>query len=130
MRRTAVIFGLIAGLAIGALAAAAGIASASAPAPTRVFVSAKEFSLILSRTNLKPGTAKVQLYNAGEDAHDLRLKRVGGTRMLKLAETGPGKVTELKAILRPGTWKLWCSLPELAEAGIRAAVLGCPSYRG
>src|SRR3954471_22824808 len=111
MRRSAVIFGLIAGLAIGAVAAAVGIASASAPAPARVFVSAKEFSLIVSRTKLKPGTAKVQLYNAGEDSHDLRLKRVGGTRTLAVAEIEPGKVGELKATLRSGTWKLWCSLP-------------------
>jgi hypothetical protein len=122
MRRTAVIFGLIAGLAIGAVAAAAGIASASAPAPARVFVSAKEFSLILSRTKLKPGSAKVQLYNAGEDAHDLRLKRVGGTRTLSVAETEPGKVSELKAMLRSGTWKLWCSLPGHAQAGMRATL--------
>src|SRR3954453_5956298 len=122
MRRTAVIFGLIAGLAIGALAAAVGIASASAPAPARVCGSAKEFALILSRTKLKPGTAKVQLYNAGEDAHDLRLKRVGGTRTLKLAQTQPGDVAELKAQLRRGTWKLWCSLAGHAKAGMRATL--------
>jgi uncharacterized cupredoxin-like copper-binding protein len=107
-------------VAIAALAAVP--ATANAPAPSRIFVSAKEWSLILSRQTLRAGEARIQLHNAGEDAHDLRLRRVGGTRSLGLAETSPGKVAEIRAVLRPGRWRLWCSLPGHEAKGMRATL--------
>jgi plastocyanin len=125
VRRTAVAIGLGLGVLVGIAAAAFGIASAAtqpAAPSARLFVNAKEFSLILSRQTLKPGEARIQLYNGGEDGHDLRLKRVGGTRTLSIRETSPGDVTELRTMLRTGKWKLWCSLPGHAQAGMRATV--------
>lgn len=124
MRRDAVVIGLVLGVLIGFGAVAVGIANASAP--VRLFVSAKEFSLITSRQSLEPGAVRIQLYNAGEDAHDLRLKRVGGTRVLRVGETAPGDVTELRAMLRRGKWKLWCSLPGHEKAGMRATLVVHP----
>jgi hypothetical protein len=121
MKRKAVIVGLATGVLIGLGAVAFGIADAAAP--SRLFVSAKEFSLVTSRQSVKPGAARIQLYNAGEDAHDLRLKRVGGTRVLRIRETSPGEVTELSTVLRRGEWKLWCSLPGHAKAGMRATLV-------
>ena len=121
MRHTAVVIGLGLGILVGIAAAAFGIASAAAP-QARLFVSAKEFSLVMSRQALKPGNAKIQLYNAGEDAHDLRLKRIGGTRTLWIRETAPGDVSELSTMLRAGKWRLWCSLPGHAKAGMRATL--------
>ena len=121
MRRTAVAIGLGLGILIGIGAAVFGIANAATP--SRLFVSAKEYSLVTSRQALKPGVARVQLYNAGEDGHDLRLKRVGGTRTLSIRETAPGDVTEFSAVLRRGTWRLWCSLPGHAKAGMRATLV-------
>jgi hypothetical protein len=121
VNRRAVAIGLGIGIAIGLLAVAIGIAEAATP-PSRLFVDAKEFSLILSRQTLAPGAARIQLYNGGEDAHDLRLKRVGGTHVLRIRDTAPGDVTELKANLRTGTWKLWCALPGHAKAGMRATL--------
>jgi hypothetical protein len=103
----------------GCLAARAGAAD---PAPSRVFVNAKEWSLVLSRQSLKAGEARIQLFNGGEDAHDLRLRRVDGTRTLTIGETTPGDVSELRATLRPGKWRLWCSLPGHAKAGMRATL--------
>ena len=101
-------------------------APAAASPPARLFVSAKEFSLITSRQKLKPGRATIQLYNAGEDAHNLKLRRVGGTKTLSVAETTPGKVTQISATLRSGKWKLWCSLPGHAKAGMRATLVVRP----
>jgi hypothetical protein len=121
VRKRAVTIGLAAGIAVGIAAAIVGVADAAAP--SRLFVNAKEFSLILSRQTVKPGSARIQLYNGGEDAHDLRLKRIGGTRTLRIAETEPGDVTELRAMLRRGKWRLWCSLPGHAKAGMRATLL-------
>jgi hypothetical protein len=127
VKRTAVVVGLALGMAIAIAAAVFGIGSsvahASAPAPSRLFVSAKEFSLVLSRQKLRAGAARIQLYNAGEDAHNLVLQRVGGTRKLRIGETTPGKVTELRGVLHSGRWRLWCSLPGHAAAGMRATLV-------
>jgi hypothetical protein len=38
----------------------------------------------------------------------------------------PGDVTELRAMLRRGKWKLWCSLPGHAKAGMRATLIVRP----
>jgi uncharacterized cupredoxin-like copper-binding protein len=32
-------------------------------------------------------------------------------------------MTELRAMLRPGNWRLWCSLPGHAKAGMRATLI-------
>jgi hypothetical protein len=120
MKARAVAIGLALGIAIGIVAVATGEARPASPA--RLFVSAKEWSLIASRQALKAGQARIQLYNAGEDAHDLRLRRIGGTRTLALGETAPGEVTEIRAVLRSGKWRLWCSLPGHAKAGMRATL--------
>ena len=124
MKRNAVAIGLAIGILIGLGAVAFGIADAATP--SRLFVNAKEFSLVMSRQSVKPGSARIQLYNGGEDAHDLRLKRVGGTRTLRIRETAPGDVTELSTVLRRGRWKLWCSLPGHARAGMRATLVVRP----
>jgi hypothetical protein len=121
-KKAAVAVGLAVGIAIGLIS----VAISEAATPARLFVSAKEFSLVLSRPSLKPGSLRIQLYNGGEDAHDLRLKRVGGTHALRIRETSPGDVTELRASLRRGTWKLWCSLPGHAKAGMRATLVVRP----
>jgi hypothetical protein len=120
--KAAVAVGLAVGIAIGLIS----VAVSEAATPARVSVNAKEFSLVLSRQTLKPGVARIQLYNAGEDAHDLRLKRVGGTRTLRVQETAPGDVSELRTMLRSGKWKLWCSLPGHARAGMRATLVVRP----
>jgi hypothetical protein len=111
---------LIAALALVAVAAPA---VGAAPVPSRLFVSAKEWSLVLSRQALKPGSVRIQLYDAGEDAHDLRLRRVGGKGTLTVTQATPGTVTELRAMLRPGRWKLWCSLPGHEARGMRATLV-------
>jgi hypothetical protein len=117
--RTRAVLAALAFAVAGSLAARAGAADR---APARVFVNAKEWSLILSRQSLKAGQARIQLFNGGEDAHDLRLRRIGGTRTLTIGETAPGEVSELRAVLRPGKWRLWCSLPRHANAGMRATL--------
>jgi hypothetical protein len=124
VKRWAVAIGLALGIGIGTVSVATG--EARAPAPARLFVNAKEWSLVLSRGSLKPGQARIQLFNAGEDAHDLHLQRVGGTRTLAIRETTPGELTELRTILRRGKWRLWCSLPGHAKAGMRATLTVVP----
>ena len=97
-------------------------APASAAAPSRVLVKADEWSLVLSRQTLPPGSAIVQLLNRGEDGHDLRVQRVGGVRSVGLPETRPGKTADLRLKLRRGRYRLWCSLPGHRAAGMRATL--------
>ena len=113
MKRVALVFGLAIALA----------APATAAAPARLLVGAKEFRLTLSRASIKAGPAIIQLANYGEDDHDLRLQRIGGTRVYMIATVSPGaNVGELDAKLLPGKYKLWCSLADHATRGMRVTL--------
>ncbi|MGI8421478.1 MAG: hypothetical protein ACR2MU_04340 [Gaiellaceae bacterium] len=88
--------------------------------PARVQVVAKEYSLSLSRIVLRHGTAIVQLANFGEDPHDLRLQRMGGTRIYGVPTTQSGEQTDLRARLLAGRYTLWCSLADHRARGMVA----------
>jgi hypothetical protein len=100
--------------------AIAGLFAPSAAAPARLGVTAKEFRFSLSRTTLKRGPAVIELDNFGEDVHDLRLRRIGGTRTYGLAVTKPGERRELDVRLRPGVYRLWCSVADHRARGMYA----------
>jgi hypothetical protein len=91
--------------------------------PARVQVAADEFGYSLSRPGIPAGPAIVQLANFGEDEHDLRLRRVGGTRTYRIGKVRPGKVAELEARFRPGRFILWCSLADHRRRGMSAALM-------
>ena len=112
-----------AGLAF--VAALALAAPATAAAPARLLVGAREFHLTLSRPSIKAGPAIIQLVNYGEDDHDLRLRRIGGKRVYKIGIVSPGgsDVGELDARLLPGKYKLWCSLADHAARGMRVTLI-------
>ena len=97
--------------------------AAPAPAPARVPVGADEFGYTLSRASIKAGPAVVQLANFGEDEHDLRLRRIGGTKVYRLGTVAPGDVRELEARFLPGRFRLWCSLADHRARGMRATLL-------
>jgi hypothetical protein len=86
------------------------------PAPARLLVEATEFHFTLSRTTLRAGPAVIQLAIRGEDPHDLRLARV------RIPETLPGEVGQWSGHLKRGRYKIYCSLPGHAKAGMRAYV--------
>lgn len=92
-------------------------------APARVQVGADEFRYTLSRSAIHAGPAIVQLANFGEDKHDLRLRRVGGTRVYRVGTVVPGGVRELEAQFLPGRFKLWCSLTDHRARGMSATLL-------
>jgi hypothetical protein len=88
------------------------------PPPARLLVEATEFHFTLSRTTLRAGPAVIQLAIRGEDPHDLRIARVH----LRIPETRPGEVGEWRGRLKRGRYKLYCSLPGHAKAGMRAYI--------
>ena len=92
-------------------------------APARVQVGADEFRYSLSRQTIPAGPAIVQLANHGEDEHDLRLQRIGGTRVYRIAKIGPHAVGELEARFLPGRFRLWCSLADHRARGMSATLL-------
>ena len=110
---------------IALLAAVAALAApAPLPAPARVQVTAHEFRYALSRTTIRSGPVIVELVNFGEDEHDLRLRRnARSAPTLGVEEVAPGERDELDARLAPGTYRLWCSLPGHAAAGMRATLV-------
>jgi plastocyanin len=112
-----------------ALVIAAGLGGHPAPAAergdrpvTRIGVRGDEFNLVLSRTKVNPGHAIVQFQNAGEDPHDLMVRRVGTTTEYGTGELGPGEVASLPQIWlkRGSAYRLWCSLENHASYGMEA----------
>jgi len=106
-----------------ALLAAVVVAAPAASAPARLQVVAREFSLSLSRPRVPSGQAVVELVNFGEDVHDLRLRRVGGTRTFGTAALAPGGRAELRVRLAPGRYVLWCSIADHRARGMRAVLV-------
>jgi plastocyanin len=91
-------------------------------APTRMQVVAREFSLSVSRVQLKPGTTVIELANFGQDPHDLRLQRIGSRHIAGTGIVKPGEREELTADLAPGRYALWCSIGDHRRRGMRATI--------
>ena len=99
-----------------ALAAALG----SHPTPARLGVSASEFHLVLSRPSVNAGVVEIELQNVGEDPHDVRIRRVGGTHTFAIRLTKPGARRSVELNLRPGRFRLWCSVADHRALGMEA----------
>ena len=103
--------------------ALAGAMPAQAAAPlARVQVVALEFHYRLSRVRVPTGPVRIELANFGEDEHDLTLQRVGGTKLYRLPKALPGERKILNVRLKPGVYKLSCSLANHAALGMRATL--------
>ena len=90
--------------------------------PTRVQAVADEFTLVLSRTSVPNKRVRIELANMGEDPHDLRIRRIGGTRTFDIGETLPGEQTTKTIDLRPGRYRLWCSIADHRALGMVATL--------
>ncbi|HWB22913.1 MAG TPA: hypothetical protein VG652_08495 [Gaiellaceae bacterium] len=110
-----------AAIALIALVIASG-AAAKAPPPSRVQVSAKEFFFSLSRQTVPAGPAIIELVNFGEDPHDLRVQRIGGSHIAGTPQVQPGKYFDLSLKLLPGKYRLWCSIANHRALGMEATL--------
>ena len=90
------------------------------PAPARLGVGASEFHLVLSRPSVRAGVVEIELQNTGQDPHDLRVRRVGGTHTFTILLTKPGARREIAIHLRPGRYRLWCSVAGHRALGMQA----------
>jgi hypothetical protein len=115
---------MVAGLVT--VVAVAGFAlPATARAPARMLVTAQEWSLTLSRGSVPAGPVTVQLYDRGQDAHNLNVRRLGARRRMagrtqRVSLTQSGGLTQAGWRLAPGRYELYCSLPGHLKLGMRA----------
>jgi plastocyanin len=111
-------------LAVAVVVAGAGsVRAASTPAPARIQVVAREYSLVLSRLRVKAGPAIVELVNDGQDAHDLRLQRRGSRHIAGIGTVPAGGHADLSLRLLPGRYSLWCSLANHRALGMSATLI-------
>ncbi len=134
LRRTLAIG--LAGAVAGCVAAAGVLAGTSraelpsgggaAHAPSRLLVYAQEWSLWPSRPSLHAGRVIVQLWNRGQDAHDLRIRRLRRGAMVGRAQadavTQSGKLSQAAWRLSPGTYELYCSMPGHLRKGMHTRI--------
>jgi uncharacterized cupredoxin-like copper-binding protein len=77
----------------------------------------------MSRRTINAGAAIVELRNMGQDAHDLRMKRVGGKRLYKWPNVQPGDVVDRELTLLPGRYVLWCGVANHRALGMTATLV-------
>ena len=113
--------------ALAAVASSGGVAvAASRPAPAHLLVYAQEWSLWASRRSVPAGTVIVELWNRGQDAHDLRLRRLDahgqmvGPILGAVRLTPSGQLSQAIWHLRAGRYELYCSLPGHLMMGMHA----------
>lgn len=84
------------------------------PLPHNLTVDEREWSVTPSERVVAAGTVRLQVYDRGEDAHNLTIQgpvtssgdgRIRGQVWLK-----SGGAATMVAKLRPGTYKLYCSM--------------------
>lgn len=129
----------VAAAALGGSNAGASASAEKRPAeasqPAHLLVYAQEWSLWPSRGSVPAGTVSVELWNRGQDAHDLRIRRLGASGKMVGAVLGavrytlPGQVHEAAWRLRlPGQYELYCSLPGHAALGMVAKLKVVPDH--
>lgn len=94
-----------------------------APGPPRLGVIAREYRYTFSRPYVKAGRLILELDNQGEDAHDLKIGPAGGGRAIALIDkTEPLKQGTVEVPVKPGIYRLWCSLPTHEQRGMKATL--------
>jgi plastocyanin len=99
-----------------------GTGSTPPPSLPHVQVTAVEYSFTLSRTTVPAGKVVLQFVNHGQDEHNLNAAPQEGPLAGHIADTPAGGVVDEEVELRPGTYTLFCSLPEHAKKGMKATL--------
>jgi hypothetical protein len=107
--------------------ASAASGHVGSPLPARMLVYAQEWALTPSRATLPAGNVTVQLWNRGEDAHDLRIRRVDGAGAMvgltqAVALTQSGGLHQSTWKLSAGTYEMYCSLPGHLMRGMHVRI--------
>jgi hypothetical protein len=114
-------------LVVAAVAVVASLCPATFAAaertPSRLLVTASEWRFVLSKGKIRGGPAIVQLYNSGEDPHNLRIRRASGGAVRRIGQLDPGEAGSVQLRLGRGKrYRLWCSLPQHRDRGMKATL--------
>jgi uncharacterized cupredoxin-like copper-binding protein len=111
----------------GTVTAAARDGHAAPQQPAHLLVYAQEWSLWPSRGSVPAGTVDVELWNRGQDIHDLRIRRLNSAGQMvgrvigSVGHTMPGQILKSTWRLRsPGQYEIYCSLPGHLKLGMKA----------
>jgi hypothetical protein len=102
-------------------------AEATVRPAARMLVYAQEWSLWPSRASLPAGRVIVQLWNRGQDAHDLRVRRLDQRGRMTgssqgMAPTLSGALGQSTWRLGPGRYELYCSMPGHLRHGMHVTI--------
>ncbi len=87
-------------------------------------VIAREYSFTLSRAEVPAGQVVIEFINRGQDEHNLHALDSGADAEAgSLPNTQPGAHPQLALDLRPGSYTLFCSLPEHEKLGMKATLV-------
>jgi uncharacterized cupredoxin-like copper-binding protein len=104
----------------GAGEASAPAGGGEAPGKTAEVVEA-EYSVKLSAGNtLAPGKQTFEVANDGKIPHDLAVEGPGGEKKTPLID--PSKRARLEVALKPGDYKLYCTVPGHEQLGMKTEV--------
>jgi hypothetical protein len=95
---------------------------ATAAASSRLQVTQVEYRLELSETVIKAGPVNLTELDAGKQEHDLRLRPESSGATIYGKRLHPKEHWSGVVDLRPGVYKLWCSLPEHAKLGMHTTL--------
>ena len=99
---------------------AGGSAVHAATFPARVQAKSDEYSIVLSRQKVPAGLVKIEHVNMGEDPHDLRLRRIGGTHTYVFPKIAAGARVVKTFRLRAGRYHVWCAISDHRAKGMHA----------
>jgi len=87
-------------------------------------VTAREFTLTLSRREVSGSQTVVELVDGGQDEHDLHIRPAAGSADVAAFPTIlPGSHQDATFALAPGTYTLYCSLPGHEQLGMKATLV-------
>lgn len=99
------------------------VPSSTPPSIPHVQVTAVEYHFTLSRTNVPAGKVIFDFVNHGQDEHNLNVAPGEEPAVGSLANAPAKGVEQLQLQLRPGTYTLFCSLPEHEKIGMKATLV-------
>jgi plastocyanin len=89
--------------------------------PARAQITAKEYSLTLSRPEVSTGNVILEFVNAGQDEHNLHIRpATGGPDVGGFDTTLAGQHSDLQFHLPAGTYTLYCALAGHEYLGMKA----------
>lgn len=96
---------------------------ATPPSVPHVQVSAVEYSFTLSRTTVPAGKVIFEFVNNGQDEHNLNVLPAEGPAAAVFPTAQPKAVSDQAIVMRPGTYTMFCSLPEHEQKGMKATLV-------